>query len=371
MSIITGVIGIVFIFGIIIAIHEIGHFIFARISGMKVTDFALGMGPAIFSFKRGDTTYALRCIPFGGYVNIVGMEVDDADQVVEGGFNDKPWPLRFLTLFGGVLFNIILAMLLMFCVAYFVGFKTPGKDITITSVNPKSPAERAQLRSGDIIIGINDQPVEILELSQIIKNSNTEIVFNIERNGTKIDIPITPKEIDVYKPPQGWGAIEVEKIHGVGITMDILGSEYVTAPFIDSIQHSVFGTWEMFRLNIVSFISLFQGSVPASELGGPVAIMKESYKAASTDDLTREWIARMLVFTAFISFAVGLFNLFPIPGLDGGRLLFLVIELCRGGRPVNRKTEAIIHGVGLAFLFAFIFLVTIKDVFQLFTRGGS
>jgi len=374
MSTITGIVGVIFIFGIIIAIHEIGHFIFARISKMKVEEFALGMGPKIFSITRGETAYSLRWIPFGGFVNIAGMEVDDADLDVEGGFNTKPWIFRFLTLVGGVLFNALLALFFIFIISFAIGFPRPVGKVIVAEVFEDTPAADAGILAEDVILGVNGINAKSPgDISDAIRGSNgEELTINILRDGEKSDILVTPKSSMEYQDHGGWGAIEKEKIYTIGVGMRSEGVKYETLPFVDSVKNSWFGVGNIFRMSIISIVSLFEKTVPATELSGPVGIIKISYDASSSNAITRDWWTSVLMMAAFLSFSVGFFNLLPLPALDGGRILFLFIELFRGGKAVNRKTEAIIHGIGLAVLLLFMAIITFKDVWvYILPLGGK
>ena len=373
MGTITGIIGVIFIFGIIIAIHEIGHFVFARISKMKVEEFALGMGPKIFSFTRGDTAYSLRWVPFGGFVNIAGMEIDDADLDVEGGFNTKPWIFRFLTIVGGVLFNVLLALFFIFIISFAIGFPKPVGKVIIAEVFKDTPAATAGLIAADVIVGVNGIKAKSpSDISSAIMGSNgDELTLNILRKNESLDILVTPKAHMEYQDHGDWGAIEKGKVYTIGVGMRSEGVKYETLSFIDSAKNSYFGVGSFFRMTIVSIVSLFQKTVPVTELSGPVGIIKMSYDASSSDTITRGWWTNVLMLAAFLSFSVGFFNLLPLPALDGGRIFFLFIELFRGGKAVNRKAEAIIHGIGLAVLLLFMAIITFKDVWVNILHLGS
>lgn len=362
MAQLIGVLGTLLIFGAIVAIHEFGHFIVAKLSGMGVYEYSLGFGPALFKKEYHNTLYALRIIPLGGYVRIAGMEMGEDDA--PNGYDKKPFFAKFATLIAGVVMNFVLALVVFIVMGITLGFSVPNDKPIIGGIMPKSPAAQAQLRDGDRIVSVDGTPVKTWEQStKLIRGHKGSMVLVMERAGVSRTVKITPKELTDYEV-HGLRLHPV-KIHAIGISPSVTLQK--TSP-VDSIVIGGQNVLEKTQIVVASLVSIVMHDVPVGGIGGPLQVMSISYSASKDALVSPEKLAYVLSLFAFLSINIGFFNLLPIPALDGGRLLFLIIEGIRG-KAMNKEKEAQIHAIGMAVLLLLILLVTIKDVFSLF--GGK
>ena len=339
------------ILGVLVFVHEFGHFWAAKRAGMKVHAFAIGMGPAIpgLTFKRDETTYSICAIPLGGYVRIAGMDPNE-DPNEPGGFNTKPWGWRFTTLVAGCVMNFVLAALLFCALGMFIG--TPTGEVTnrVDLVMPNMPAAQAGLKAGDLVVGVEDVRVsaettsaaEVEKLRKRIEASpGRPIRVALLREGKPLEITLTPNS--TKEEGKAVGRI------GVSFTpvMQRVGP-------IQALSMGVTQTAKMSRDMLKGLGMLFTGRAKTDDIGGPVAIFKH------TGDVARTGFANLVGFAAMLSINLGILNLLPIPALDGGRLIFLILEAMR--LRVDPKKEAYVHAVGMVFLLLLILMITFKDL---------
>jgi regulator of sigma E protease len=348
----------ILILAALVLFHEFGHFIIAKKSGMQVDEFGFGFPPRIFGKKIGETTYTLNAIPLGGFVKIAGENNENENN--PRSFINKSFTARFATLVAGVIMNFILAWIL-FSIGFTVGLPTvveQGQDIpahgqirggaiTILQTDPNSPAAKAGIREGDSIVAIDNQPLQTTD--QVIKyvksKAGTSIDFHIKRGNQDQDIKVTPRQ----NPPPGEGAI--------GIALGNVGR--LSYPFYYAPIAGLKATWQVIVGTASGFYHLiFQGQ-GLSSIGGPVKIAK------LTGQVTQLGLVYILQFAAFLSVNLGILNILPFPALDGGRVLFLVIEKIRGKRN-NAKVEQWFNTIGFALLMLLVLIITIKDVKSLF-----
>lgn len=341
-----------FSLSIIIILHEVGHFLLARRFGVKVEEFGLGYPPRIFSFKKNEVVYSINAIPFGGFVKIVEHNGPDS-------FSSKSLNKRALILLAGVINNILIAFLL-FTILFSVGMstfalpKTYKQDvplmITIREIEKDSPAFLAGLESGDIILGIkhldNSYKVESIEdvQNRTKEFHGQEIQLIIKRDVETMEIGIIPRE----SPPEGKGYL------GIILTDDgIMKYSLFEAPW-QAIRFMGFISQETFTGLGRVFVNLFKhGNI--EELTGPIGIM-----AITTRGFQWGWKYGLYIL-GLISYAFAIFNLFPIPAVDGGRILFLIIEKIRQ-QPIAQRTEIIVNNICFSLLIILLFIVTIKDI---------
>ena len=341
-----------FSLSIIIILHEAGHFLFARRFGVKVEEFGIGYPPRIFSFKKNEVIYSINAIPFGGFVKIV--EHDGPDS-----FSSKSLGKRTIILLAGVVNNALIAFLL-FTILFSIGMPTFAlpeaykqdipSAVTIREIEKDSPASLAGLESGDVILGIErlDNFYEIASIEDVQNKTKEfqgkEIQLIIQREGESIEIGITPREL----PPEGKGYL------GVILTNDgVLKYSLFEAPW-QSIRFMGILTQETFTGLGRVFVNLFKhGNI--EELTGPVGIM-----AITTRGFQWGWDYGLYIL-GLISYAFAIFNLFPIPAVDGGRILFLMIEKIRR-RPISQRTEILVNNICFSLLIILLFVVTIKDI---------
>lgn len=328
----------VLVFGLIVFFHEFGHFAVAKIVGIKVHEFAIGMGPRLIKHRKGETEYSLRILPIGGYVRMEG-EDETSDDI--RSFNKKTIGERIAVIFAGPLMNFILAIFLFAIIFYNVS----GLPITtIEQIIQNSPADIAGIEVNDKIIGINDEDISNWKdvVNQIDRSQGNTIKITLMRNGEAIEKSITP-ETDVTNNRFVIGIIPVTE-------------KSLTAAIKDSYNQT-----KMIFIEMFNFFSGLISRKPASntEVVGPVGIINLVGQAS------KEGLFNVLFLAGLISINLGFINLLPIPALDGSRILFLIFEFFRG-KAVDPEREAIIHAVGLALMMLLMLIITYKDILTLF-----
>lgn len=342
-GILTAVAAII-IFAVLIFVHELGHFIAAKALGVKVMEFALGMGPKIVSKQWGETIYSIRIFPIGGFC---AMEGEDEKATSERSFSSKkPWK-RLIILFSGALMNILLGfVLLVGLTSTSTGFVVPE----IENVSVGSAADTAGLKAGDRIVRVNGRDINIMEdfSWELSNNKNEDKKLNlvVKNNGEKREISVTPKEIDG------------EKTYGI-----MLKTEKNT--FLKSIKLSFYKTAFYSRVVIDSLLDLVTGRASFSQVSGPVGIVHEIGTAVESAQKTgADGIKTLISLAILLTINLGVFNLLPLPALDGGRILFVVIEMIRR-KPVPIEKEAVVHFIGIVLLLGLSVVIAFKDIFTI------
>lgn len=348
MNVFLGILISIVAFAVMIFIHEFGHFITAKLFNVKVNKFALGMGPALVKFGKKETEYSIRLFPVGGYC---AMEGEDGESEDPRAFvNQKAWK-RFLILVAGATMNILLGLLIMsilVCQMPLLGTRTMAN---VPEVN-EGVAETIQV--GDEIVKVNGRRVYIpTDLDYILAlDDDGKADFVIDRDGERIEL--NDVELNLYTDEDS-GAKGTYLEYGPD-GYQFLGKEKT---FFGVIGYSISETVSNVRLVLYSFASLITGKIPVRSVGGPVAVTSTVVKSVSGGWKT------VLQLIGMISINLGVFNLFPLPALDGGRILFTLIEMIFRKR-VSRKVEGIIHTVGFVLLIGLMILVFAKDIFSLF-----
>ena len=351
----------VVLFGILIFFHELGHFILAKLVGVKVLKFSLGFGPKIIGKKIGETEYLISAIPLGGYVKPlgeeIGEEIDEADK--KRAFNYQPVWKRVAIVIAGPVFNLVLAFLIF---TVFLGLKMPiaipnldSITTTIEGVAKDSPAMEAGLKANDTIVSINGTSVhDWNEMAEMFsKNPGNELKLKVKRDVGIIDITVTPKP-ETVKNEKGEDVV-IGRI-GISKKMDakvIQSTSILDAPF-KGIE-AVYG-WCVLTLEVV--VRLFTGAVSAKQIGGPILIVDAAAKAASVGAFT------YFNFIAIISINLAVLNLMPVPVLDGGHILFLSIEALKR-KPLSEKIMLAANKVGMALLLLLITFVFYNDIIRI------
>ncbi|MBI4287953.1 MAG: site-2 protease family protein [Chloroflexi bacterium] len=349
MPIGTALIAFVGVLVVLILVHELGHFVTAKLTGVKVEEFGLGYPPRIVGVKWRGTEYSLNALPLGGFVRLLGEE----DPKDPGSFASKRKSVRFLVLSSGSLMNFLLPALLL-SLTFMIPQQVPQGPVSIEEVAPGTPAEQAGLRAGDVILEINDHPVRNTPelIRDIHLNLGKEIALAVQRDGGRQIVRATPR----WAPPPGEGPL--------GIRSQMKEFTLVTEshPFWEAIplgMRTLVNTFKLFRNEIGSMFA--RGTAP--EVTGPVGIFR------ATGEVAQGGVSPLLSFAAFISINLGIVNLLPIPALDGGRLFFLLIEAARRGKRISPSKERLVHLVGFAVLITMIVVVTYFDVLRWI--GGS
>lgn len=329
----------------LIIIHEGGHFLFAKLSGIKVLEFSLFMGPKLFSRKKGETEYSIRLIPIGGFVKMEGEEAHSSD---ERAFNNKPIWSRALVVAGGPLVNILYAIIAYALVAYVSVGSYPLT--TVAEVLPASPAEQAGIISGDRILKMDDESIHTFLQVNIhtIQSEGNKMDVLVSRGGQKLSLSIKPEYSNEYKRFM------------IGI------SPQQKSDFFGFIGYSInYSRW-LTKMTFKQLGLIFTGRESIKTLTGPVGIVTEIGKATVQEqgETSKDVLLRLLNFSAMISLSLGILNLLPVPALDGSKLVFIGIEGMRK-KPVSPKIEAIISMAGFAFLIMLIVFITINDIRRL------
>lgn len=411
----------IFVFVVIVFIHELGHFLFAKRAGILTREFAIGFGPKLFSFKKGETRYTLRLFPLGGFVRMAGEDPEvikvKSNQNIALSLNDEgkvekiyldrlnerqadivgtiqkvdlerelvivlqtedrlqtyavdpkaemfyeneqvqiaPWDRQFggkrlaqraMTIFAGPLFNIILAFVLFSAVIFSMG--VPNEEIVqLGPLQEEGAAQQSGLREGDIVVAINKKPVtSTQQLVEMIQSSEGKpMLWLIQRDGKEQNIKVTA---NYNKDAKTW------------LIGAYIQNVYEPAGAVESLQAGVKQTYSYTVLILDNFKRLITGGVSFKELSGPVGIMD------FTGEVAKRGVASLMHWTALLSLYLGIFNLLPIPALDGSRLLFIGYEALRG-RPVDPQRESMVHLVGFAFLMLLMIAVTYNDLLRLFS----
>ena len=323
---------LVLVFGSVIFFHEFGHFITAKSSGVLVHEFSLGMGPKIFKYEAKETTYSLGVFPIGGYIKMEGEdEVSDHNK----SFSSKSAFQRFLIIFAGPFMNFVLALLIFFSLYLFIGSPTN----IVGEILPGLPAENSSLIEGDRIIKINDYQVnEWSDIVETVSSSKGPLQFIVERNKAEISILISPVED------------EGRKVIGIAPT--------IQRSFFYSVKMAFDQVWFV-STNIFSFLNdMLRGNPIEGEIVGPVGIISMVNEASKYSFIS------VLSLAALISINLGIVNLLPLPALDGGRLVFILIEIIKGSR-VDQQKEGFVHFAGFVFLMTFMVYMVVKDLIRL------
>lgn len=414
------VIALVIIFGALVFFHELGHLLLAKRAGILCREFAIGFGPKLFAFKKGETTYTVRLLPLGGYVRmagedpegieiksgttvglvfnqanqatriVTGQKINEAEMKIvtvekidlerelyiealdEDGFSERysvhpeavyvknnqetqiaPYDRQFgskslidrtLAIFAGPFMNFLLAFVILAAFAMMQGI--PTNDARLGEITKDGAAIEAGLKKGDEVIAINGEAVgSWSELVEIIQNNPEQTLqFEIERDGKAMNIEVTPKK----------------RQNAEGEAEGFIGTYPPTeVSVLGSVKYGFNQTAEWTKLTFVGLGQLVTGKVSIDNLSGPVGIYEY------TDQAAEGGVYVLMQWAAILSINLAIFNLLPLPALDGGRLLFLGIEAVRG-KPIDPQKEGFVHFVGFAFLMLLMIVVTWNDIHQFF-----
>jgi len=359
MNMISSIIWFIIIFSIVVISHEFGHYLLARANGIRVKEFLVGFGPVIFKFKKGETVFKVCILPLGGACVYDGMDDLDRDTSDAGDEqripdrskfpNARPWA-KIATLVAGPLFNFILGFIVAFIMVNMIVIREP----VITEVIEGGAAESAGLLPGDKITAIDGDRIylydEVSVYTTLYRGGETHLT--VDRNGEELEIVMTPYYSEEYGKYM-FGIINdtyVEELHG-----------------LDPFRY----TWYEMRYNVImvwrSFGALITGRLSRENVAGPVGVVN------MVGDIIEEtspygWqtvLVNMLNLMLLLTVNLGIFNLLPVPALDGGRLLFAILELLRG-KPVPPKHEAYVHLAGMALLLIIVVVVFFNDLHNIF-----
>ncbi len=342
MNLIVTILLAILIFGVIIMIHELGHFLTAKAVGIAVPEFSIGMGPKLFQVTRGETNYTLRLFPIGGYV---AMEGENEESDNERAFCNKKPLQKILVVAAGAVMNVLLGFLIM------VGIVCSRPVVSSTQVSYFDPSavSSQKLELGDEILSINGYKV----------NTANDLVYAFIDVGTEpVDMKVRRdgKVVELTDVPFAYEEIEGQTI--VKLDFKVQGLEKTPLRVLKESWNMTTGVVKQVW---VSFGKLVTGQFEMNQLSGPVGVTQMIGEVASTRNYSS-----IFLMTAFITINIGIFNLLPLPALDGGRLLFLVLELLRG-KPVAPRYEGYVHAAGLVLLLGLMLIVTFNDIVRLIT----
>jgi len=351
----------IIILAVLVFVHELGHFLIAKKFGVKVEEFGFGFPPRLWGIKKGGTIYSINWIPFGGFVKIFGE--DGGDKNDKQSFVSKKIWQRTSVLLAGAIMNIVLAVFLL-SLGFTVGLPWAIDDsenivdakVQITQISLGSPAELAGIKTGDIILGASSQAEKLSNLEKVIdlqnfidRNKDQEVLIDLRRGQDILTFKLIPRK----SPPVGEGAM------GVGLAR----ISKVVFPWYRAIWEGLMTAFDLIWLTLSSLgiliWQLFSHGRVAGEITGPVGIYSITGQAAQMG------FVYILQLAALLSINLAVINVFPFPALDGGRVLFLLIEKIKGS-PVSERIERTIHSAGFVFLILLMVVVAFKDIGKLF-----
>lgn len=356
-----GVILAIILFSVIVIVHELGHFLFAKLNGIEVFEFSLGMGPKLVSKQIGETLYCIKLLPLGGSCmmgeddvqpepNVEEGEEDSVDKIpqLRGNFHEKSVWARMSVIFGGPLFNFLLAWIFAIIMVMWIGYGSS----TIGTVVEGSAAASAGLETGDTITSMNGRNVYLWsEVSSYnIFNPGKTLELEYERDGESYTVIIEP-QLD-----------EETGSYLIGVA----SSAYKDANIIEAVQYGAYTVRYWILTVIDSLKMMITGGASMDDVAGPVGIVTvvgDTYEESSNYGLSVV-ILNLMNLTVLLSANLGVMNLLPIPALDGGRLVFLIIEAIRGKRIAPEK-EAVVHFIGFALLMILMVFILFNDVMKI------
>ena len=350
----TTLILFVLIFGVVVVSHEFGHFLLAKANGIHVVEFSVGMGPDIFSFQKGETKYSLKWFPIGGacmFEGEDGLQTKEG-ETGEGSFLKANVWARISTVIAGPFFNFILAFIIALIL---VNTVIVVRDPLVTSVTENGPAYEAGIEAGDRIVALNGEKIHIfkeISLFMMVYDGG-EVTVDYEREGQRYQTKLTPR----YDESTG------------SYLMGIVNEKNVEMKGLDGIKYAWYELQFNVRMTYKSLGMLLGGRVTRQDVAGPVGIAVNLVGKTYEESRNYGWkivLAQMLNITLMLSVNLGILNLLPLPALDGGRLVFLLLEVIRG-KPISPEKEGMVHFIGLMFfmiLMVFLFFNDLSNIFM-------
>ena len=338
----------VFVFGLLVFVHELGHFITAKLTGMRVDEFAIGFGPRLVSFRYGETVYSIRIVPLGGFNDIAGMNADDNDAG-ERGYCRKPILSRMIVILAGSAMNFILPVVLFFGIFFFAGVQTPNPAPILGTVLADGPASEAGLMANDRILAIDGKPIETWqELVDGIRTNHGTVpmAVQVDRAGKELTVSVTPR----YDASHDRGYIGIVNAY-----------ESTYPGFFQSVSMAFERTAMIIAMMLDALYRIIL-ELSGSELAGPIGV------AQMAGEVAEMGIVPLLNFAALLSLNLAIINLLPVPALDGGHFLTLCVEAVRG-KPLSPKVMHYIQNAGVGLIVLLMLLAMKNDVMRIFAGG--
>ncbi len=357
----NSIISFIIVLGVLIFVHEFGHFIVAKLFGIGVQKFSLGFGPKLIAKQVGETEYLISALPLGGYVKMVGEQPNEevSAELSQKSFSAKPVWKRFLVVLAGPISNLITAVVIFSVVTMITGIPHPLPSTEIGQITPGSPAEKAGVKVGDVIEAIDGKKItNWQEVSEIIKNGGGKaLTLSVKRGDTVLAIQGVPNKSEVKNI---FGEV-VDTRYMLGIAQkETLRYEPTTLK--GACKAGLEQTWFYMELTVISLWKIIQRVIPASQMGGPILIAQ-----MAGQQMQAGWLS-LFSFMAVLSVNLGIINLFPIPVLDGGHLLFFAIEAVRR-KPLSLEAQARLQQVGIVLLASLMLFVFYNDFVRIFSNG--
>ncbi len=350
-------IGFIILLGILIFIHEFGHFIVAKMLGVKVLKFSLGFPPAMIQRKWGETEYILSWIPLGGYVKLLGEDPEAKEEIppedIPRAFTSKPLWAKMSIIVAGPLFNYLLAIVLL-CIGYLAGW--PVLTSEVGKIMENSPAQSVGLKPGDMVTAIDGTNIWRWDdmRSMIERSAGKEVVLSVERDGNPMEFRVTPtagEDKDMFGETAGRIGVMPS---GKTVQLSVGAALYEGVRF----------TGYLTKLVLVTLVKLVKMEISAKALSGPITI------AQASGESLKAGLFSFLFLLSYISINLAIINLLPIPVLDGGHLLFFLIEAIMG-KPVSGRVREVSVQVGLLFIMFLVVLVFYNDISRIVTKGWT
>jgi regulator of sigma E protease len=344
------ILSFVVVLGVLIFIHELGHFLVARKVGVKVLTFSIGFGPKLIKKTVGDTEYALSAFPLGGYVRLLGDDPKEAidPQELHRSFLNQSVSKKMAIVFAGPFFNLLLALVI------FVGIFMMGVPVLtaeVGEVQTDSPAYKAGILSGDVVLSIDKKNVQQWEdIRGILQSSGgKEVTIEVKRDGETVMVKVIPEQ---KESKNIFGERQMQWLIGIAPKGTVITQHHnpFTAAFLGAKR-----TWEITELTVVGIVKLIEGKLPANTIGGPIMIAQMAGQQAA------QGLLSVLLFIAILSINLGVINLLPIPILDGGHILFFAIEGVLG-RPISLRKREVAQQIGLFLLICLMLFAIYNDV---------
>lgn len=338
----------VFVFGLLVFVHELGHFITAKLTGMRVDEFAIGFGPRLVSFRYGETVYSIRIVPLGGFNDIAGMNTDDNDAG-ERGYCRKPILSRMIVILAGSAMNFILPVVLFFGIFFFAGVQTPNPAPILGTVLADGPAAEAGLMANDRILAIDGKPIETWqELVDGIRTNHGTVpmTVQVDRAGKELTVSVT---------------LRYDASHDRGYIGIVNAYESTYPGFFQSVSMAFERTAMIIAMMLDALYRIIL-ELSGSELAGPIGV------AQMAGEVAEMGIVPLLNFAALLSLNLAIINLLPVPALDGGHFLTLCVEAVRG-KPLSPKVMHYIQNAGVGLIVLLMLLAMKNDVMRIFAGG--